>query len=349
MRIVSLSLLVLLALLFAWYLVADRLTPITSQARVRAYVVPIVPQVSGYVAEVSVADNSLAEPGQTLLLIDQRPYQLALESAQAKLELAGQSVGANTAAVDSAQARVNEARSNYGNYKVQSDRVFALEKKGLVPIAKADDARAKLSQAKAQVQTARAELEKAKETMGSSGKNNPEIRAALAELAQARLELSWTELHSPSKGYVTNLQVDQGNYAQAGVPIMTFVSLDEIWIEAFYKENNLAHIKPGVPVELTFDVAPGQVLQGEVLSLGIGASGSKKSEVGELSEIEAPKGWLRDPQRFPVLILLKDYKGGLGLRVNSQVDIVVYTGDNVLMNKLAWIWIRVISWLSYAY
>jgi multidrug resistance efflux pump len=349
MKPVSFILLVLLTALFAWYLVADRLTPITSQARVRAYVVPIVPQVSGYVSEVLVDDNSLVEPGQKMLTIDQRPYELALETAQANLDLAGQSVGANTAAVDSAQARVNEARSNYGNYKVQSERVFALEKKGLVPIAKADDARAKLSQAKAQVQTAQAELEKAKETMGAGGQENPEIRSAIAALAQARLDLSWTVLQSPTKGYVTNLQIDQGNYAHAGTPIMTFVSLEEIWIEAFYKENNLAHIDPGDPVELAFDAAPGKVFSGTVLSLGVGASGAKQSEVGELSEVESPKGWLRNPQRFPVLILIKDYNGSIGLRVNSQADIVVYTGDNSIMNNLGRIWIRLISWLSYAY
>ena len=97
MKPLSFILLVLLIALFGWYLIADRLTPITSQARVRAYVVPIVPQASGYVADVSVEDNSLVEAGQEMMTTDQRPYKLALETAQANLDLAGQSVGANTA------------------------------------------------------------------------------------------------------------------------------------------------------------------------------------------------------------------------------------------------------------
>jgi hypothetical protein len=65
--------------------------------------------------------------------------------------------------------------------------------------------------------------------------------------------------------------------------------------------------------------------------------------------VQSTRGWLRDPQRFPIVIVIPDYRGGYGLRVNSQADVIVYTGDNALLNGLAAVWIRLLSYLSYIY
>jgi multidrug resistance efflux pump len=337
--------------LFIWYLAADRLTPYTSNARVRAYVVPVVPQVSGYVLEIAVDNNSLVASGDTLVRIDPRPYQLAVESAQANLDLTGQDVGASTATVDAAQARLAEAQSQLANMEVQTARIFQLEKKGLSTVAKADDARAKLSQAKSQVQTAAAELERAKQQMGSAGENNPRIRAALAELGKTRLDLEWTEIRSPSDGLIANLAIDEGAYARAGQPLMTLITIEDVWIEAYFTENNLGRIKTGDPVDIAFDIAPGRIFRGEIASLAPGAVAGRQGELGGLARVEQPAGWLRDPQRFPVTIRLLDYShdDGVGLRVNSQADVTVYTGRNFVLNALAYLWIRLTSLLSYGY
>ncbi|UCH73435.1 MAG: HlyD family secretion protein [Rhodospirillales bacterium] len=337
--------------LLVWYLAADRLTPYTSNARVHAFVVPIVPQVSGYVQEIAVENNGLVAAGDLLLRIDQRPYRLAVESAQASLDLTGQDIGASTAAVDAAQARLAEARSRLSNMEVQTARVFELEKKGLATAALADDARAKLVQANSQVQTAEAELERAKQQMGSEGSENPKFRAALAELAKARLDLEWTEIRAPADGLIANLAIDEGAYARAGQPLMTLITIEDVWIEAYFTENNLGRIKAGDPVDIAFDIAPGRIFAGEIVSLAPGAVAGRQGELGGLARVEQSTGWLRDPQRFPVTIRLVDYRheDGIGLRVNSQADVTVYTGRNFILNALAYLRIRLASLLSYGY
>ena len=98
------AVLALCILLFGWTLIADRLTPYTSDASIRAFVVRISPEVSGKVIEVAVHDNQIARTGELLFRIDPTPFRIAVERAEAKLVAAGQSIGASTAAVDAAQA-----------------------------------------------------------------------------------------------------------------------------------------------------------------------------------------------------------------------------------------------------
>jgi multidrug resistance efflux pump len=148
---------------------------------------------------------------------------------------------------------------------------------------------------------------------------------------------------------ITDLQVDTGYYAQAGQAMMTFIAIDDIWIEAYMTENNLENIVPGNEVDMVLDVRPGRIIRGKVISLGAGASIGDDTGPGELPKIQSTRGWLRDPQRFPIIITIPNYEGGYGLRVNSQVDVVVYTGENPILNPLAALWIRLLSYLSYIY
>ena len=102
----------LAGILLCWYLVADRITPYTTQARVHALVVPISAQVSGSVTEVLVGNNQIVDAGQILLQIDRTQYQLAVDTAEAELQTARQTTGASTASVDAAEAAVISAEAN---------------------------------------------------------------------------------------------------------------------------------------------------------------------------------------------------------------------------------------------
>jgi len=353
MRKVTGIILGILVVLFLWYLVADRLTPYTQNARVRAFVVPIVPEVSGKISEIHVSNNALVKPGELLLQIDRTKYEIAVNSTQAALDLAGQNVGADTAEVDAAQARIAQALSHLENYQAQAIRIFTLEEKGLTPISKADTARAELAKAKADVVRLKADLQKAKSQLGVQGADNAQIRAALADLGQARLDLKKTTLYSPSSGYVTNLTVDQGSYAKSGSPVMTFISINDVWLEAYLTENNLGRIAVGNPVEIAFDVTPGKIIKGKVVSTSAGASDGSSTSPGSLTSVPKQTSWLRDPQRFPVIIAIEGYGGGkvadIGLRFSSQADVVIYTGEHFFWNALAGFWIRFMSIMSYAY
>src|SRR5215468_9524001 len=181
--------LVLFVLLFGWTLIADRLTPYTSDASVRSFVVRIRPEVSGKVIEVGVRDNQIVRTGDLLYRIDPTPFRIAVESAEAKLAAAGQAVGASTAGVDEAQAQLVQEIAQRDNVREQAARVFELVRVGVYAKSRADQARSQLDEAEAQVQRAQASLEQARQALGPQGADNPQIREALAALEQARLDL----------------------------------------------------------------------------------------------------------------------------------------------------------------
>ncbi|HTN97607.1 MAG TPA: biotin/lipoyl-binding protein, partial [Nordella sp.] len=154
MRRITLILLLLGLGLFAYSMVADRLTPYTDQATVQAYVVRVAPDVSGRVTSVNVFDNQIARANEVLFAIDPERYQIAVDIAEAKLATAGQTIGASTAALAAAEARLAEAEANYINIREQAGRVFELVKKGHYSKAKGDQAQASLDTAIADVNRA---------------------------------------------------------------------------------------------------------------------------------------------------------------------------------------------------
>jgi len=241
------------AFIFVWYVIADRHAPWTDQARIQAYVIPIVPEVSGRVELVNVTQNQIVKSGDLLLEIDSTDYELAVKSAISALQIAGQDIGADTASVSTAQAKLVEAQANLKHMLIQSKRVYEVVEKGVLPQFEADKANAAVATAKAKVISAQSELTKAKSTLGKKGEDNPKIQAAITTLKQAQLDLSRTKIIAPTDGGVTNLKIDTGHYATKGSPVMTFISIDEVWVQANLRENSVANIKKGDEV----DIAPG--------------------------------------------------------------------------------------------
>ncbi|WP_068111254.1 HlyD family secretion protein [Tropicimonas marinistellae] len=347
-------LLLIVVLLFAWYVVSDRLTPYTNNATVQGYVVAMVPEVSGYVAEIPVKKNQLVEAGQTLVALERTRFENAVEAAEAELEAAGQSVGASTASVSTATAALAQAQAQAEEIRAQSSRIFVLEEKGIYATARGDEARAAVATAGAAVAAAESELARAREQLGATGEDNPRLRLAVAKLADARLNLEKTALVAPANGVIGGLKIDEGAFANAGQPLMTLISIEDMWIEAFLTENNLAHVAPGNKVEIVFDAFPGKIHTGKVKSTAWGVSTGKAINLGDLPVAVKAKGWLRDPQRFSVIVELTDYEmtddtDRQGLRYNSQANVTVYTGDNALWNALAKGWTRIVAWSSYLY
>jgi multidrug resistance efflux pump len=311
--------------------------------------VPIVPQVAGRVIEVNVGKDQEVQQGDVLLKIDPSDYQLAVDNAETALELAGQDIGAGTASVATAQAKVVEAKANVDHFKAQAKRVFELEQKQIYSKARGDKARAAVIKAEAQLDSAKAELEKAKQALGVKGKENPKIRSAIAQLKKAQIDLSRTTILAPSHGGITNLKIDEGHYASVGTPLMTFIEVDNVWIKASLRENSIARVKQGTPVDIILDSAPGRVFHGKVSSMGFAVSHEKGGAIGDLESIETSAGWLRDAQRFPVYITF-DIESTKGLlRLGGQADVQFYSTDNWLINTMGWIWIRMLSWFSYVY
>jgi len=348
-RRVSRIVLCLVLLLFTWYVFADRLAPWTDQARVQTYVIPIVSQVSGRVIEVNVNQDQAVKPGDVLFKIDPADYELAVENAETALELAGQEIGAGTATVTSAQAGVVLAETQLNYVKAQSARVFELEEQQLFSRSEGDKARAAVQASQAALVNARAALDKARQALGKAGKENPRFRSALAELKKTQLDLGRTATLAPSLGGITNLQIEVGHYANAGSPVMTFIEAGNAWIRADFRENNIGNIKPGNAVDIVLDVAPGKIFKGKVSSVGFAVDSSASGDAGELASVSSRSGWLRDAQRFPVIIRFDDDSSRGLRRVGGQADVLVYTGSNTIINSLGRLWIRALSWFSYIY
>ena len=338
--------------LIVWYLVSDRLTPYTSQARVEAYVVPVAPEVSGIVSAVDVGNNQFVESGQRLFQIDVSRYALTLESAEADLLATQQSVDAATAGLVSTQASLKSAQADLVKEQQDYERLQSIFKEdpGAISQRRLDGALASLKSAAARVEVAQAELERARLDLGPTGEDNPRLLAARSAVEQARINLDRTTVVAPGRGLVTDVRVDAGNFAQASQPLMTFVAIHNIWIQADLTENNLGNVEPGDAVDFVLDVQPGRVFRGRVRSVGYGVS-TGNDPLGALPTIDNQRDWLRDAQRFPVIIDLDEavLREKLGIRVGSQVDVIVYTGDHAIMNVLGRFYIRLVSWLTYLY
>jgi len=399
--------------LLAWYVLADRYTPFTTQARVNAFVVPIAPQVAGEVVAVDVVTNQAVKKGQLLAVINPDRYALAvaaaqaqlaltvqnidaaaavadsaataIPSAQAQLALTAQNLDAATAAVNAAVAALDSAQANLVKERQNDVRLrrIAEEDPGAISQRRLEMAAASLTDAQAGVQRAQADLEKAKAQRGLLGEQNPQLRsaraavgraqadhvkalaqrgplgdknpqwlAARAALEKAQLDLQYTRLVAPNDGLVTDLRVDAGNFAATGQPLMTFVAVHKIWVEANLTENNLGHVKPGDKVDLVLDVWPDKKLRGRVRNITYGVTGAEStSKPGALPTVQNQRDWLRNAQRFPVLIDFEDpaEAAGLGARVGSQVNVLVHTGDRPILSALGRLMMWLSGLLSYAY
>ncbi len=338
--------------LMFWYLVSDRITPYSNQARVHALVVPVAAEVSGTVTSVAVANNELVSAGQELFHVDTKKYQLAVETALANLQSARQATGASTAGVEAARASVAAARAGMVRSEQDAVRLRRIkdEDPGAISDRRMEQADSALTVAQSQLAASQANLEKAIQDLGEAGEENSRILQAQAALDQAELDLARTTVRAPDDGLVTDVRVDNGNFASAGAPLMTFIGIDGIWIRADFTENNLGNIKPGDRVEILFDSLPGQIMSGRVRGTGFGVS-VDTTPLGSLPTVDNKRQWLRDAQRFPVDIefQLNDRDQRRGIRVGAQASVIVYTGDSWLFNVVGKTYIRVASILTYAF
>lgn len=344
----SLTTLVISLLLFAWYIAADRITPSTDQARVKGLILPVAPMVNGYVTKVNVGLHSEVKKGDTLFVINQTPYKIAVEMAESDLEKTMQSISAGESSIKAATARLSKANVSLDratkNWE-RTQRVIA-QNKGALSERDKDYTEASYLGAIEQVASAKANLDKELAALGPTDSNNPNLKSVVSRLEKAQWELENTVILAPSDGIIESFNVEEGYFAGVGKSMVTLISNSTIWIQANLKENNISNINLGNETDLIFDIEPGKVFKGKVKSIAYGVF-TDKTNVGDLPTVSGTQGWLRDPQRFPVIIEIEDAEIMHKLRQGSQVEVVVYTGNNWLLNFLASTRIHIMSILSY--
>ncbi len=337
------------------YLFADRYTPYTSQARIEGYIVGVAPKVAGEVTKVAVANNQTVKYGQTLFEIDQSQYRIALAKARSDLENVRKQVGAGGAAVDAARANLEAARANEVKARQDASRLRRLRETdpGTISVRRQEIADASLEQAKAMVVAAQADIRRAIETMGGDdAEKNTLLATALTAVDKAELDMTNTVVQASTDGVITDLRTEVGQFAGTGSPVLTLIGVRDIWVSAEYTENNLGHMKVGTPVDIVFDVLPGRVFKGKVRSIGLGVSAGRTPNAGNLPSVDNDRDWLRQSQRFPVIIGIDpglDPEDRAKLRIGGQASVLSYGEGAGVLKLLGKIYIRVASWLTYAY
>jgi membrane fusion protein (multidrug efflux system) len=293
-----LSVPLLIAAIGLYFWLMSGATVSTDNAYVKQDVTAISTQVNGPVAAVYVRENQHVNRGDILYRIDPAPFEAALHAAEAQLAAARLQTNQLYVQAAGTTADIQGTEANVAVAQRAFDRQAALMKDGFTTKSAYDEALNELSDARTDLANARAKSENAAAAISPRG-NQPQIAAALAAVEKARLDLEHTVVRAPVSGIVA--QSDRllvGQAAIVGVSMLSIVGDQQAWIEANFKEGDLAKMAPGQPAEVEFDAYPGLKIHGRVASIGSGTG----SEFSVLPAQNANGNWVKVTQRVPVRI-----------------------------------------------
>jgi len=335
-----------------WYVLIGRNHVSTDNAYVGADTATITPMVAGQVAEVDVQDTQVVHKGDVLVRIDPRDAQIALDQAQADLakarrqygqtSFAGQALAtqikARQAMVASAQAQLGSAQAAYDKARIDLQRRQTLAPKGAVSGDELTSATNAFAAARANLEQARAAVAQAGSDKGVAQGNfsatnaliagttltdNPDVKAAQAKVDQAKLDLERTVIRAPVDGVVATRQVQVGQRVAAGTTLMRVVPVGALYVDANFKESQLAKVQVGQSVELTSDrYGSGVVFHGKVA----GFSGGTGSSFALIPAQNATGNWIKIVQRLPVRVVLDPQELAkhplrVGLSMDADIDV----------------------------
>ena len=326
----GLGVLAVLAYGYHWVTVS-RFIESTDDAYVGGDITVMAPKVAGFIDQVAVTDNQRVEAGQLLIKIDDRDYKAALTRAEAAAD-AQRATLANLEAtrhlqlalIAQAHAGVTAADAEVSRTRDDEARFRDLSAHSAASVQVFQKAEADYKEAAAQAQKSRAAVDAAERQLEVIDTQKRQTDAALAEAVAsvdlARLNLSYTELRAPITGVVGNRSARQGAYAPVGTQLVSIVPAQGLWIDANFKESQLARMQPGLPVTVKADVLPGHEFMGHVASLAP-ATGA---EFSVLPAENATGNFTKIVQRVPVRVVLDGDASILGrLRPGLSVTVDV--------------------------
>jgi membrane fusion protein, multidrug efflux system len=327
----ALATLAIVALGVRWYAVA-RFIQSTDDAFVGGDITVLAPKVPGFISEVAVTDNQGVHAGDLLVRLDDRDFKAALDRAQAAVA-AQQARLANLAAtlhlqqalIAEARASITAADAEVVRTRDDQARFARLAQRGAASVQSSQKADSDFAQAQALSTRARAGLDAAQHPSEVIDTERQQTQAQLAQAAADRnlalLNLRYTELRAPVDGVVANRSAQLGAYAAVGTQLLSVVPAQGLWVDANFKEDQLAHMRPGQRVTIHADVLPDVTFHGEVRSL----SPATGAQFSVLPAENATGNFTRIVQRVPVRIALlgdASHLGRLrpGLSVRVDVD-----------------------------
>ncbi|UCL89838.1 HlyD family secretion protein [Pseudomonas sp. HS-18] len=305
----------------------------TDDAYVGGDVTVISPRVAGYIAELKVSDNQLVHAGDLLARIDDRDYRAALAKADGAVHAEEAALGnvdaqasLQDALIRQSQAEIDAAAAEEVRTRDDQRRYATLVRTNAVSVEAAQRADASFKSARANSDKARASLLAARRQLDVIQSQRQQAQAALEQAIAARdlarLNLSYTELRAPVDGYIGNRRAQVGSYVAAGTQLLAVVPAQGLWVDANFKEDQLARMQPGQAVAIEADILPGKVFHGHLDSLAP-ATGAQFSI---LPPENATGNFTKIVQRVPVRVHLDDADGRLGnLRPGLSVLVEVDT------------------------
>ncbi|NLI27002.1 MAG: HlyD family efflux transporter periplasmic adaptor subunit [Acetobacter sp.] len=310
----------------------------TDDAFTAGRTVSIVPHVSGYVTELLINDNQFVHAGDVLLRIDPRDWQAAVDKAQADVRKAEAAVTAFQLQVAIAEknfpARLMEAQGDLGQakaqlFKAQTDynRQHSVMRAATsaqdIDYSKAglDNAKAQVLIAEARVQAAEPVIQNIDNIRSQMTQQEADLASARANLVQAQLNLGWTVLRAPHDGWISQRNVEQGDYVAQGQSLVSVVE-PEVWVVANYKETQIGDIRPGQKVDISVDAYPSHTLKGHVDSLQKGTGAVFSAFPPE----NATGNYVKIVQRVPVKIMIDSGENpDVPLALGLSVEPVIHT------------------------
>ena len=307
----------------AWYAeywwTTGRFIESTDDAYVGGNSTPISPHIAGFVAEITVSDNQLVRAGQLLIRLDDRDVRAAADHADAILlqrtgALAGlrarytlqqSTIEQAVADLDARRARAEFAHQDAERYRVLATTSSGTQQNAQRTLSLDQEAAATVSAAQAGIAAAKQQLEVLQAQIAEA---EAAVAQARADLQTARLNLGYAEIVSPIDGYVGNRAAEVGAYVSQGAYLLTIVPAHGLWVDANFKEDQLAQMQPGQPATIVADTLPGHVFHGHVLSLAP-ATGAVFSVIPPEN---ATGNFTKIVQRVPVRIALDDEDSRLG-------------------------------------
>jgi membrane fusion protein, multidrug efflux system len=297
--------------------------PRTDDAYVRANSVGIAPHVSGPIVELPIVDNQYVKQGDMLFVVDPRPYQSALDSATAKLQLTELQIKALEDAIRTARSDQIRLEADAAYSKQYLARIEPLLAKHFVTANDVFNARSRVNADEAAVQAARSSVFKAQNELGQYGNINALRKAAEAAVYDANLNVGYCYVRAPYNGWVTNLNIAVGQYANEGREVVSLIDDRKWYVIANFRETFLSHIEPGMTAEVFILAYPNKRFRGRVQGVGWALFQQNGATVEGLPQVEPTLNWVRLSQRFPVRIVLEDRDPKFPFRMGTTAVVTI--------------------------